>query len=197
MASFMPAQVLERIPGLTMRELIDMNEKYVISPAVDANGQGSSRQFSDENLFQITVAGALRKILPPFVLKIFMSDAYDQMKNCEKLIFNLYPDEKKKILPFVVKGIYLDKKKQSISYGYGIDEPLKKMRDSQEVKSIKDFVSIHLNIGGLRNNLELAEKIRLENEASFAIRLMRKRKKSDSYEKSDTYIPVKSAVSSD
>jgi hypothetical protein len=197
MASFMPAQVLERIPGLTMRELIDMNEKNVISPAVDANGQGSSRKYNDENLFQIAVAGALRKILPPSVLKIFMSDGYEAMKNCEKLIINLYPDEKKKILPFVVKGTYLDKKKQSISYGYGIDEPIKKMRDSQEANSIKDFVSIILNLEGIRKYLELKEKIRSENEAAFANRIMRKRKNSDNYENSDTYIPAKSVMNSD
>jgi hypothetical protein len=88
---YTPAQVLKRLSGLTIRELIDMSEKKIIFPAIESSGQGSSRQYSEENLLQIAVAVTLRKVFNPATLKFFMENDYDKVLEYDILLFRMWP----------------------------------------------------------------------------------------------------------
>ena len=88
------AQVTERIPGLTVRALIDMTEKGIIHPAMESTGQGSPRQYDDENLLQIAVAFALRSVLPPAALKGFMVNDFDRVREYDLLVIHIWTEKK-------------------------------------------------------------------------------------------------------
>jgi hypothetical protein len=83
------AEIIKRIPGLTVRTLIDLTEKGFIRPACDTSGQGTPRQYDDENLFQIAVALELRKVLTRSDLKGFMETALLLAKKYDTVIFHL------------------------------------------------------------------------------------------------------------
>jgi hypothetical protein len=86
---FTPAQVAGLVPGLTVRTLIDMTEKGVITPAVDTPGQGNPRQYDEENIFQISVAFELRRVLSPSQLKSFMRIGFAWGQSFDTLKFQL------------------------------------------------------------------------------------------------------------
>lgn len=143
---YTPAQVLTRLdklPGLTIRELIDMSEKGIIIPAVESSGQGSPRQYSEENLLQIAVASSLRTILPPKLLKAFMEREYN-----EAIKYDMY---------FLIKWSK-EKNKVQFSTGEGVNysdaEKIQSLFSAKNM-SIKGFVRIILDIKMIKEVLEI------------------------------------------
>jgi hypothetical protein len=140
-----PAQVLSRIPGLSTRELIDMTEKGLIIPAEESTGQGSPRQYSDENVFQIAVAASLRKTLPPKVLKMFMENDFKFAIENDILVFRTWPNDETKRMDYSVSGINTDSKNALMSiFHYNMKN-----------RSLKGFLTIILNVKMLREYLGL------------------------------------------
>jgi len=140
-----PAQVINRIPGLSTRELIDMTEKGLIIPAEESTGQGSPRQYSDENVFQIAVAASLRKTLPPIVLKFFMLQDFNIAKEKDILVFRMWPDSETRNIGYSVTGFSIDNKNDLMSI----------FSHNMESKSLKGFMSIVLNVKMLREYLAM------------------------------------------
>jgi hypothetical protein len=141
---YTPAQVLERLPGLlTIRDLIDMTEKGVIKPAIDSSGQGSPRQYSEENLLQIAVASSLRKILPPRELKFFMEAIYSDALNFDMYFIKKHSSEKNKFGFLMGEGL-----------NYSDTEKIQSLFTDRSLGP-KNFVTIVLNISSIRDKMNL------------------------------------------
>jgi hypothetical protein len=141
---YTPAQVMERLPGLlTIRELIDLSEKRIIIPAIESSGQGSPRQYSEENLLQIAVASSLRKILPQRELKMFMDREYSTALEYDLYFIIKHSKKDSKVAHFVGEGLnYKDTDKIQFLF-------------SAKDNITKGFATIVLNISYIRDKLKL------------------------------------------
>lgn len=64
MRLYSAGQIVERLHGVTTRQILDLAEKGLIIPARETTGQGSPRLYDFKNIFEICVCVALRAKLP-------------------------------------------------------------------------------------------------------------------------------------
>jgi hypothetical protein len=143
---YTPAQVLERLselPGLTIRELIDMSEKGIIVPAIESSGQGSPRQYSEDNLLQIAVASSLRTILPPKLLKGFMEVEYSEVIKHDLYFLAKWSKKNNKVQFSTGEGMNYEDTEKILSFF------------SAQNLALKGFVRIILDITYIRKKLGL------------------------------------------
>ncbi len=61
----LPTEITKIINDLSVRQITDLAEKGVITPAEETRGQGVARFYDRLNVLSLAVAGALRGILSP------------------------------------------------------------------------------------------------------------------------------------
>jgi len=75
-----PKEIAEKIDDATTRQLADLAERGIITPAVETSGAGTSRLYNHTGIYSIMIAVGLRKVLSPALLK----DTIDTILKYEK-----------------------------------------------------------------------------------------------------------------
>mgnify|MGYP001251077585 CR=1 FL=1 len=60
MKLYSAGQIVEKLNGVTTRQILDLAEKGLIKPARETTGQGSPRLYDFQNIFEICICLALR-----------------------------------------------------------------------------------------------------------------------------------------
>ena len=64
MTLYSASEIVQKLKGVTTRQILDLAEKGLIKPARETTGPGAPRLYSKENIFDICICLALRGRLP-------------------------------------------------------------------------------------------------------------------------------------